>query len=935
LLMSTCLYADDIEVYRTQASDEKIKPNLLFVLDESKSMGDNLDGDSTTRTEDLKIAMKAIFATPENGGISDVNAAMLGYSKQTTAGRRVISDFQDVETNRASFLSLIDSIDSFKGTVTVQAMLASVDWFKGSFTDKNGVTVTTPITEELYCAQNHIILLTDGAPFSDQPGDPHPLKASGFKYEGEACTTSDLSGFNDPSGFSMDRAGCTGDIAKSAFVNDLFLSIQKKQHVITQTIGFFTGSAEEKYLRDIAKRGGGKYYESNDVASLVIAIKEIVDDAKTVPDTYNYNAPLVPFNSDVSAVSGDSIYIPVFEPDVGAFWKGNLKRYTINISDSGVTLESDGGGAVIDDNNLFLNEAKSFWSGFVDGEKILEGGAASKLSGTRKLYTYIDGSSSTELATNVENHVILTNALITHALLGLPDPVDINNFTAEENEARDNLIKWVNWNGVDPKNEHKQEMGAPLHTQPVVVSYAGANDMILLSTTEGVLEAIDTETGEELWAFMPEELIENIRDLELNEKTSEPIYGLDGPLTVYQVNGKTMVVFGMRRGGRNYYALDVTNREAPLFAWKIIGGTSPNFEALGQTWSKPQFIKILNPLGASVLPANIEVLAFGGGYDAAKQDVATSQVDDDFGSSIYIVDAATGVFIHSITNDNMKNGIPSDILPIDINTNGVTDRIYAADVAGKIIRVDLAEDGSGISVGVIADVNDGGSSFHRFFNTPEVAYFDRGGDRFLAILIGSGQRSNPLGKEVLDSFYMIKDPNIWVKGDYEVVARRDLYDATENKIQSSDEELRKIEKTALVGRQGWFIDLPEAGEKVFSKASVYDYAVMFTSYSGTADDIEDICSAADTKSKSTFWAVDMITGGAIFPELDGDDKHLKTSDRQKLLTIPGIPPAPTLLFPATDDGKVGKQVVALVGLQEMVRLSDRFRAMSWESVVGD
>ncbi|WP_294043363.1 hypothetical protein [Thiolapillus sp.] len=105
-------------------------------------------------------------------------------------------------------MNRIDDIYYISGTTTVQAMRSAVQWFQSSFTDDDGtgnydgcrttknecvagtgrpgdVTVTTPVTEDLYCAQSVIVLLTDGAPYSDKPSsnqdydDPHPYKAAG------------------------------------------------------------------------------------------------------------------------------------------------------------------------------------------------------------------------------------------------------------------------------------------------------------------------------------------------------------------------------------------------------------------------------------------------------------------------------------------------------------------------------------------------------------------------------------------------------------------------------------------------------------------------------------------------------------------------------------------------------------------------------------
>ncbi len=959
LLGITSVQAQDVEVYRTQGSATKVKPNLLFVLDESSSMS-RKDGDSTTRTQELQDALEAIFADPADGGLEDVNAAFMGYSKRQYGGRRVITTgsntgFFDVDKNRGTLVSRIDDIYHISGTVTVQAMAAAVDWFAGGFTDDDGdgyydgcyndrgncpkgtgvgndVSVLTPVDSDLYCAQNSIILLTDGAPYSDQPSsdprldDRHPYQSIGYRYKGEYCTNP------DPSGFSMSRAGCTGDIAEWAFNNDLFPSIRETQNIITHTIGFHTGSTAKRYLEDIAQRGGGKYYPSSDTASLVAAFNAISNEAKSSV-TYTFNAPLVPFNATNTAVSGDFIYVPVFEPGVTAFWKGNLKKYTLSISGLGITLESaPGGGDVLSPKSLFLDSAKSYWSTNVDGSESLAGGAVSKFYGTRNLYTYVTGSTSTLLASDDQNRVEAGNALITHAMLGLPTPAKIGDTGDPANIERKDILEWVSW--TDDANAHEGEMGAPIHAQPEVVDVYGAgNDVILMPTSEGVLEAIDARTGAELWAFMPEELLKNIGELKLNAGRTEPIYGLDGPMTVYEINGKTMVVVGMRRGGRNYYALDISNRLNPKFAWKIIGGVTPNFVNLGQTWSKPLALR-MEIAGA---PTNGPVLVFGGGYDAAKQDKAAARVDDTLGRGVYVVNAETGAWITTYAPSGNLNSIAADILPVDINANGIIDRIYAADVGGRIIRIDTPDNdflSTTVTSGVIADVNVGNSVYHQFYNTPEVGYFNRGGAQFLTILIGSGARPDPLSKIVTDSFYMIKDPNIWrAPISYDVITRANLHDATANLVQVGDADDRSNQLAALSVSNGWFIDMPAgAGEKIFSKASLYDFSVLFTTYSGTRANDSDVCSAGTTEGEAKFWAVNMLTGAAVFSQLGGDSATLDTADRSKSLNIPGMPPSPTLLFPAQTKGGLGRVVIALVGLQEVTRWPDRFHAIYWEEV---
>ncbi|HED13557.1 MAG TPA: hypothetical protein ENI62_07885, partial [Gammaproteobacteria bacterium] len=156
-----------------------------------------------------------------------------------------------------------------------------------------------------------------------------------------------------------------------------------------------------------------------------------------------------------------------------------------------------------------------------------------------------------------------------------------------------------------------------------------ATDIVLIGTSEGVLHAFnggtDTATtavgdgGGELWSFMPEQFLSTISTLRDNLAANTPVYGLDGPMTVYDSGGKKYVAVTMRRGGRNVYVLDITDISKPKMAWEIIGGTTTGFSRLGQTWSEPQFLRMeLNGAAAR------DVLVFGGGYDNTTQDHDTS-----------------------------------------------------------------------------------------------------------------------------------------------------------------------------------------------------------------------------------------------------------------------------------------------------------------------
>lgn len=977
------IQADDIEVYRTAHSDTVIKPNLLFVLDESSSMAGK-DGDSTTRTEELRAALQAIFADPASGGVENVNAAFLGYSKRAYGGRRVITTgtatgFYDADVARATLVDRIDDIYTISGTTTVQAMRSAIQWLKSGFTDDDGdgdldgcmttknecvagtgrpgdITVITPVTEELYCAQNVVVLLTDGAPYSNQSGDPHPYSAAGYKYDPSDATVPSSTGTacTNPY-FSQSRAACTADIAAWANTNDLHPGITGSQNVITHTIGFHTGVTEEGYLRNIATRGGGNYYESSDTAGLVTAINEIVIEAQSSVD-FTFNAPAIPFEPSNAATSSNDLYLPLLVPDVTKFWKGNLKKYHIafNTDTEKLDITAQGGAAVVDD-LLAFQDVTDFWNaGSSDGGDPLVGGTASRMTGTRNLYTWLGVE---DALTHDDNRIHIDNiANIPYAMLGVADDTE-----------RDELLHWANWLESDGSTARQGVMGAPLHTQPIVVG-----NMVYINTTEGILHAFNASDGTEAWAFMPDELLTTIKDTAAtvadpdNNGATVPMYGLDGPMTYYETGGQKYLVFGMRRGGRNYYALNITDPVAPTFAWEIKGGISSGYTELGQTWSKPIFTKIERG-GTTVA----DVLIFGGGYDPAKEDsnpVATTRPTHSgvLGNAIFIVNPATGVVIQEITSvveGSLGNSIAADVLPVDINANGITDRLYVADVGGRIIRVDIPDDAiyqitgtNAVSATVLADVG-GVNGYQRFFNTPEVAYYDRGGVRYLALMISSGYRPSPLDDSITDRFYMIKDANVWTapadgsdggtEPDYgapitddQTPSTPDLYDASLNLVQEgnggdvTDSGSILHAQQQLNSAKGWYIDF-SSREKGFSEAKVWAYAVIFNTYSAERTG-SDICVAATTNGQSRTYILDMTDGSAKFDTSGGlFDQHSTTEpnklDRSVLLNIPGMPPAPGLLFPAGSDN-----VHAGGGnLKFQVKWPDRFHAISWEERIND
>ncbi|MFC1333425.1 MAG: VWA domain-containing protein [gamma proteobacterium symbiont of Clathrolucina costata] len=907
--------SDDIEVYLQEPPDP-VPPNILFVLDESGSMGWN----TPTRRDQLVTALTAVF---NDDAMGNVNTALLGYSTRGNFAHsgafKVISE----GSNQGSFLTQINNLTADGGTPTVAALNAAVNWFRtdATFTDANNLTLESPLeedgvrAEDMRCAPNHIVLLSDGQPNSNYFS----------AYNGNQCNTSTLF-----SGGRRTQPGdrCAYEIASHANTIDLMEGTgwDGDQNITVSTMGFYTSGDTRTFLERVAEFGGGTYYDS-DGGSLVQDLTDIITSAQTNID-YAYNAPTIPFNSDNAAVSGDEIYVPMFLPEDRTFWKGNLKKYTITVTEEDVVLTAL-------NNERVLNEAQEFQSTrdlFCDDDACdpdegypLAGGVAQDMTEVRNLYTYLG---SDPVLTSAANRVRNSNTAITTSMLGVAT-----------DELRTELLNWVTrdpaYVATEDDPSHSGVMGAPIHTQPILVSYSGG-DVVLIPTSEGVLEAIDARLGEELWAFMPQDLLPGINTIKNNDASSIPYYGLDGPMTYYEVGNEKMIIFGMRRGGRKYHIINVTERLAPEYVAEISSDASSHFSKLGQTWSKPLFVKM--EIGGTVR----EVLVFGGGYDPDQDDATPPDpsYSDDEGNAIFIVDAEDGTLLRSISDTGanvnipeMTFAIPSDLATVDLNGNAVVERIYASDVGGRIIRIDLDDDendnSNTITGGIIADINDGASVHRKFFNTPQIGYFSKSGIQFLAILIGTGDIANPLG-DVTDRFYMIKDTALWYTPDwntYDAIAHSDFVDASDTAVAGLDPENR-----------GWYIDFSNS-EKSFSKAILYDYAIFFTTYSADTVEPDSLCEAVGTIGTGRIYGLNLLTAnGAI--HWDGSSENpLTISDRSSQLELQGIPPSPQLLFPGGTDDQgntiIGKKIFLFSDLKKKHEWSDRFRPIYWEEVIDE
>ena len=835
---------------------------------------------------------QAIIATVEdfkasgNTPISDTYAEAVSYFKGEAVKYGLVRGSPAKRDNR---ISHIDSVVS--GSIITPVGCTEANPSATACKDErySGTPVyQSPITDS--CQANHIILLTDGAPTSHD-------NATNALFEN---WTTELTGTTGTCATNDSGADCTVKMAGLFNNNDVIPGGDTEQ-ITTHTIGFYS---DQTFLQDVADAGGGSYVTAFSKDELLGAINTIVDSILDVNTTFVSAGVTV--NQYNRVTHSDELYFSLFTPSSKTVWPGNLKRYRLS---EGQIVDFNSNSAV----NLtgeFDEAALSYWSPEIDGNEVESGGAASRLTNARKVYSNLAGGSDLTLAAN---RVIDSNSAVTSSMIGAVDADD-----------RTKVLNWTTGENVNDPNDPtlaRQKMGDPLHSQPNLLIYEVSDGVfrtsVFVGTNDGFLHSFDTTSGDENWSFIPEQLLPRLSELQKNTLGAHT-YGVDGQITLYIENDegvlgvvdgseeRAILYVGMRRGGSSYFAIDITDPDSPELLFKI-DPDSTGFSELGLTWSKP-VIKKMQIVGHET------VMIFGGGYSTDQDTAETASVTDSKGKNLYIVDAFTGELLWDIADaDDISSGtsagslstmnaVPNEVTAFDVTGDEYIDHIYITDTKAQVFRFDIDYDTDSIKGGRIAHLQTtpNAANNRRFYNKPDVSLVRTQEENFVAIAIGSGYRAHPLDETVVDHFYMIKDEGVLTRTFDMDASMSDLVNVT-NLIGDTDangtSDAAEIINDESSPKDGWYIDFARSGEKVISNSITFNNAVIFTTYTPPGAS-GNSCDAVSGTSR--IYGMKITDGN---PYIDSNyDGQLTELDRSATLTTAGIAPEPQVLLEGSGDG---------------------------------
>jgi type IV pilus assembly protein PilY1 len=744
----------------------------------------------------------------------------------------------EIGSTTGSIQAKIDQMSPFGYTPLGEFLYDAGLYYKGQAL-QNGSTYTGPI--QLVCQPNFVILITDGL-------------ENGTKKVGTEATNR----------YTQDHAS----------------GLSGTQNVIVHTVGFGITAGEQVAANDVLKtaaaNGGGTFYDTNDETALEAALQDAI--RRIVSATFTFATPVLP---TTSTTGSSKAYLASFKSDASRpFWQGFLKAYQ----------RGSDGLVPVDSNGVPLDSAMVWEAG-----QVLNATPAAN----RTISTVVSGSQTT---------FTKSNAAITHQLLGT---------SASE---RDKIIDYIR--GVDAYDENLNgntteergwKLGDIFHATPVLVtppvlalndssyqafraSKASRTMVLIAGSNDGMLHAFKETDGTELWAFIPPDLLSTLKDLTVTSG-DHPFFVDSSPIAAdVKISGvwKTIVVFGLRRGGNIYYALDITDTTSPVWMWSFTD------TKMGETWSEPAIGKV------KVGGVDKFVAFVGGGYDSGSNNA--------FGKALFVIDLATGEKLWEYYNDGtsddrqyMNFSIPANPTAVDLTGDGYVDRVYLGDVAGQVWKFDVSAGATSSWTGkrlFAAPLASGTTNppaageyypAQAIYGTPSLALAP---DLKLWVFFGTGDRNHPNSTTAPNRFYGIKDTTNMTNGS--VLTESSLADVTSSNATAP---------------YGWFFRLG-SNEKVLATANVFNMNVIFSSFTPTTT---VTCTSGGGAAK--LYSVQVLTGYAGVDFSTGTALTTTDSSATRSATIGGgIASMPIIVItpPTTPGGKASSSAITGTTNQQLL-----------------
>lgn len=369
---------------------------------------------------------------------------------------------------------------------------------------------------------------------------------------------------------------------------------------------------------------------------------------------------------------------------------------------------------------------------------------------------------------------------------------------------------------------------------------ASRTPIVFAATNDGMLHAfyagtsiVDSQGGEEAWAFIPSIVLPNMYKLASENYASQHIFLVDGtPVSgdIFDTNvagcasspsnpencWKTILVAGLNKGGKGYYALDITNPTSPKGLWELNWSSTCYDSATSSTWYSDCHLGYTynNPVIGKLADGRWVVLVTSG-YN----NVNSPTVSGDGLGYLYVLEAATGKILYKIStgvgsaaNPSGLNHISASVTGNNAMKNNQIDRVYGVDLLGNIWRIDVNDSlgTSGREATLLSQLVDSSGVSQPITTRPRLYTVNND----IMVYVGTGRYlgSSDSSNTQTQTIWAIKDPITSTVTN----PRSSLNQITIANQGSGSSATRTITNDASQcnSPNGWFADLPDTGERV-------------------------------------------------------------------------------------------------------------------------
>ncbi|SHG58399.1 pilus assembly protein [Massilia sp. CF038] len=622
-----------------------------------------------------------------------------------------------------------------------------------------------------------------------------------------------------------------------------------------------------------AVNGRGTYFSTQDPNALEAGMKRALN---SIERTTGSGAAAA--TSNLQPVAGDnSIFIATYRTQK---WDGELSAYPIDLNTGAI-------GATAVWQSEALLRAKIVAGGDADtrviythdGSKLVNF-TATELPAT--LLAYFDNTKLSQYADwNAAQKSAATPALMIKALRGQ------DRYEDQDRDASFGAYQRL-------YRDREKVLGDIVHSQPIYVkappfgfvdpTYAtfkklkeARDPTLYVQSNDGMLHAFDGKTGTERWAYVPPVIMKDMwRLLDTNYENNHRYY-LDGPLSMsdVQINGewRTILIGGLGKGGRGYYAMDVTDPGTPKLLWNYTAEENQN---MGYSYGTAYMTKLndANKTWVAVLSSGYNNVPEGGKYSGA-----------DGKGYVFVLDLATGKPIRTITTNEGTASDPSGLAKLNVVVENFVEEnlsigAYGGDLYGNMWRINL-------TTGALTKLVSFGST-KPIMVAPEIGPAPSGSKAKYVVYFGSGRY---LGDSDLtdvrpQSLFAIKDDASTTLTDMTKLVEQTVATTATSRTFSDN----AIDWTT---KFGWYSKLADAGERVTIDPQLFGTTVIFSTTVPTA-------SACQPGGYSWLYQLGGLTGNDLKTDVPAGNKITSPIVG---LTVATLPNGTSVIYSVTADGK--------------------------------